>query len=168
MSTKKMAIVGLFAAIAFAVMFLEFPIFPAANFLKYDPSEIFALLASLPYGFGAGTAVIIVKDILFYFAKSGDIVGIAMNAAAGIMFIGFALLFWKRGKIIAGIASVLLTTAGLSAINAVVVPLYLHLPFKTYMSFLPWIVAFNLVKFSINYILGVLLYRYTEKVFRLG
>ncbi len=167
MSTKKMAIVGLFSAIAFAVMFLEFPIFPSASFLKYDPSEVFALITAIEYGFGSATAVIIIKDILFYFAKSGDIVGIAMNALAGILFVGFSLIFWRKSKVLSGISSVLLTTAALSVVNAVVVPLYFRIPFDQYVKFLPWVIAFNLVKFSINFILGVVLDKYTQRVFRL-
>jgi len=97
-SIKKISFVGIFSALATLVMFLEFPIFPQASFLKYDPSEIPALIVSFLLGPGVGMFVVLVKDILFFLMKSGDPVGIAMNAVLGMSFVGIAGLIYHRNK----------------------------------------------------------------------
>ncbi|MCD6450263.1 MAG: ECF transporter S component [Thermotogaceae bacterium] len=167
MNTKKIALVGVFSAVALAVMFIEFPIFPAATFLKYDPSDIVALLVAIPYGISSGFTVIVIKDILYYLIKSGDIVGILMNILAGFSFVFFAAKFWNKNKVLAGSSAIVITTLLMTGINAIVVPFYFKAPFSLYLKFLPWIVAFNLVKFGIDFIVAMPLIKYLDKVFRL-
>ncbi len=167
MKTKQIAFVGIFSALAFAVMFLEIPIFPAAPFLKYDPSEVFALITALFMNVKTGAIVIIVKNVLFYFAKSGDIVGIIMSTIAGVVFVSIAAAIWKKRKIIAaGFVSTIVVTCVMVAANAIVVPFYFKAPFSLFVKFLPWIVLFNIVKFASNFVLACFVHRYLEKVFR--
>jgi len=168
MNTRKISLVGIFSAVALAVMFIEFPIFPAASFLKYDPSDIVALLVAIPYGITSGFTVIVIKDILYYLIKSGDIVGILMNILAGFSFVFFAAKFWNKNKIFAGSLAITITTILMAAVNAVVVPFYFKAPFSMYLKFLPWIIAFNLVKFGIDFVAAMPLIKYLEKVFRLA
>ena len=40
---KTIAKLGIFTALSFVLTYLEFPIFPAANFLKLDFSNVFVL-----------------------------------------------------------------------------------------------------------------------------
>ncbi len=167
MNTKKISLVGVFSAVALAVMFIEFPIFPAASFLKYDPSDIVALLVAIPYGISSGFTVIVIKDILYYLIKSGDIVGILMNIIAGFSFVFFAAKFWNKNRILAGSLATIVTTILMVAINAVVVPFYFKAPFSLYLKFLPWIIAFNLIKFGIDFVAVIPLTKYLDKVFRL-
>lgn len=97
-SIKRISFVGVFSALATLMMFLEFPIFPQASFLKYDPSEIPALIVSFLLGPKVGMLVILIKDILFFLVKSGDPVGIAMNAVLGMSFVGLAGLITTEIK----------------------------------------------------------------------
>ncbi len=169
--TKRLTLTGIFAGLGFALMFLEFPIFPQATFLKYDPSDIPALILTLNLGYTAGITVVLVKDILFYFAKSGDIVGIAMNALAGIVFVSLSKLFWSTTFKSRLIASVIVgsgvTTVMLGA-NAIVVPMYFKAPFDVFLKFLPFIIAFNLVKFIVDFHVGALIDDRLRFVLRLG
>ena len=49
-NTKKIALAGLFTALALIASFIELPIFPAAPWLKYDPSGVVCLIAALAFG----------------------------------------------------------------------------------------------------------------------
>ena len=167
MEARKLALIGVFASLSFAVMFVEFPIIPAASFLKYDPSEVFALLGAVNFGLGGGILVVVMKDLLFYFAKSGDIVGILMNVAAGVFFIIPAWVLWRRSKVLAGVVSVSVVSAAMIGLNAFVVPLYFKAPFSLFLEFIPWIALFNAVKFTVNFVLTVFLNRYVERIIRL-
>ena len=44
-STKRIAMYALFVALSMAVSFIEFPIIPGVQWLKYDPSGIVCLVA---------------------------------------------------------------------------------------------------------------------------
>jgi len=168
MNTKKISLVGIFSAVALAIMFIEFPIFPAASFLKYDPSDIIALLVAIPYGISAGFTIIVIKDILYYLIKSGDIVGILMNMLAGFSFVFFAAKFWNRSRILAGSLAIAITTILMAVVNAIVVPFYFKAPFSLYLKFLPWVIAFNLIKFGVDFVVSIPLMKYLDKVFKLN
>ena len=49
-STRRIAIYALFVALAMAASLIELPIFPAAPWLKYDPSGIVCLIAGFAFG----------------------------------------------------------------------------------------------------------------------
>jgi len=172
---KDIALIGVFSALSFALMFLEIPLIPAVNFLKYDPSEVAALILALNTSALHGVLVIIVKDVLFYFAKSGDIIGITMNAIAGIVFVWLVVKFWEK-KVLSALASIGGTSALMTALNAVAFPIYF-----TVMKFgsagqgldfflkVWWaVLLFNAIKFSIDFVLALLLNERVEKIFRLG
>ena len=56
-STKRIAMYALFVALSMAVSFIEFPIIPGVQWLKYDPSGIVCLVAG--FAFGPAAAVIV-------------------------------------------------------------------------------------------------------------
>ena len=69
--TRQIVGTALFAALSFAVSLLEFPIFPAASFLKLDFSAVFVLLGGFMYGPIAGIIVCAVKELI-RFARYAD------------------------------------------------------------------------------------------------
>ncbi len=164
---RQLTTAGVFSGLALALMFLEFPIFPQANFLKYDPSEIVVFVSTTAFSLKVGILVVIVKDILFYFLKSGDLIGIVMNMVAGIVFAIFTYSFFKRFEKIGGILVASIVTLAMVALNAVVVPLYFKAPFELFLKFLPFIIAFNLIKFSVNYYIGLIVHKKLKNVLRL-
>jgi len=167
-NTKKVAIVGVFSALAFVVMYLELPIFPAVNFLKYDPSDIMALLIAFIYSPMLGVLVLAIKDILFYLFKSGDIVGIAMNFVAGVLFIvPAAMIYSKKGRvreILGYLAGIAVATGGMALLNIVVVPFYWKVSLETVFALLPWIIGFNAIKFSIDSVVNYIIHRRVKKI----
>ncbi|ABR30894.1 riboflavin transporter [Thermosipho melanesiensis] len=162
-NAKKVAIIGVFAALAFVVMYIEFPIFPTVNFLKYDPSDILALLVAFIYSPTIGIIVLAIKDILFFIFKSGDIVGIAMNFAAGALFIvPAALIYANKGKfreILGYVIGIVAATGGMALLNMVVVPYYWKVPLSEVFKLLPWIIGFNAIKFSIDSVINVIIHK---------
>ncbi|ANQ53950.1 MULTISPECIES: ECF transporter S component [unclassified Thermosipho (in: thermotogales)] len=162
-NAKKVAIIGVFAALSFVVMYIEFPIFPAVNFLKYDPSDILALLVSFIYSPTVGLIVLAIKDILFFIFKSGDIVGIAMNFAAGALFIvPTAMIYANKGRvreILGYIVGITAATGGMALLNIVVVPYYWKISLSDVFKLLPWIIGFNAIKFFIDSVVNAIIHK---------
>lgn len=67
--TKVLAGTAVFAALCYAVSWLEFAIFPAAGFLKLDFSNVFVMLGGFMYGPIAGLAITAVKELLCFLTK---------------------------------------------------------------------------------------------------
>jgi len=97
-SVTRISTIGIMSALATGLMFLEFPIFPAANFLKYDPSDILPLLAGFIFTPLDGVIILLIKDVLFYLLKSGDIIGITMDFIAGIAYVLPVLYIYRLRK----------------------------------------------------------------------
>ncbi len=169
-ATIKIASIGIMSALAAGLMFLEFPIFPAVNFLKYDPSEILPLLGGFIFGLKEAILILAIKDILFYFLKSGDIVGILMNFAAGFAYIVPILLIYNFRKnrvfeIIGYIVGVIVTVGVMAVLNLLVVPFYWKVEMNAVVGLLPWIMGFNAIKFGVSSVITGLIRKRIEKIF---
>lgn len=92
MRLSTMLKVSLLAALATVLMHLSLPLIPAFPFLKYDPSEVPALIASFALGPFAGIAVVLLKDLLYLalHLQASELLGIPMNALAGCSLVGTA------------------------------------------------------------------------------
>ena len=69
--TGKIVGSALFSALSFVVSLLEFPLFPAASFLKLDFSAVFILLGGFMYGPVCGIAICAVKELIRFAIGSG-------------------------------------------------------------------------------------------------
>ncbi|MGB9795621.1 ECF transporter S component [Fervidobacterium gondwanense] len=166
----RIATIGIMSALATGLMFLEFPIFPAANFLKFDPSDILPILSGFIFGPLDGVLVLLIKDLLFYLLKSGDIVGIAMNFAAGVSFLLPAVYIYRIRKnrvfeIMGYVVGVLSVTGIMTVLNMLVVPLYWKIPMSETVKLLPYIAGFNAIKFSIDSVVNGLIRERISKIF---
>ena len=87
---RTLVVTALLAAIAVALYFLEFPLFPAAGHLKLDFSDIPALLGAVVFGPAWGVVIELLKNIIEMIFK-GVVTqmgfGNLMNFAVGIAFI---------------------------------------------------------------------------------
>jgi riboflavin transporter FmnP len=96
-----MVLTALLAAIATALYFLEFPLFPAASHLKLDFSDIPALLGALAFGPFAGAAIELIKNLIELLVKgAGSQMGFGnlMNFLVGCAFVlPFSALLHRRG-----------------------------------------------------------------------
>ena len=78
-TAKNMALTGIFAAIAFGVSLLEFPIFPAAPFFKLDFSFAVILLSAYMLGALGGEIVALISIGLHLLMSSSAGVGELAN-----------------------------------------------------------------------------------------
>ncbi|MTI95796.1 MAG: ECF transporter S component [Firmicutes bacterium] len=124
--------IGLLSALAFILMFLDFPIplFPA--FLKMDFGDVPALIAGFSLGPVAGVFVQLIKNILYFFTKSSTMgVGSLGNFLTGVTLIVPAALIYRRMHTRGGaLLGVLVGTAVMALFMAVfnyyvLIPLYI-------------------------------------------
>lgn len=181
--TRYIVKVGMLSAIAFILMYIDFPlpIFPA--WLKIDISDVPALLGALALGPFAGALIEVVKNLLYLVLKgtSSGGVGELANCLIGIALILPAAILYKRNKtrktaligILIGIA--LMSGVG-AVINAyVLLPLYAQImPLEVIMGMaqavnpnlktfgdiaLYAVVPFNLLKGALVLLVTMLLYK---------
>lgn len=126
-----MAKTGILSAAAIALMYLEIslPLFPA--FLKFDFSEIPALLAAFSMGPFAGIMVELVKNIGHLPASHTLMVGELANFIMGSLFVGTAGLIYRykktRGGAMISMAAgtVALTVSGALINYFITIPFYI-------------------------------------------
>ena len=74
--TKYISVVGIMSAIGFVLMMLEFPLpFLIPGFIKFDFSELPALITAFAYGPLSGVLVCLVKNLLHLFFTTSAGVG---------------------------------------------------------------------------------------------
>ncbi|NLC77420.1 MAG: ECF transporter S component [Clostridia bacterium] len=117
MSVKKMVQVGFLAAVGFLLMFtVEFPLPLLPPFLKYDPSEVPALIAAFAYGPWVGVLVEMVKNILFFISgkATSGIIGFLGASIAGCTYVLVAGSVYEHWRTKTGaLASLLVGSAAL-------------------------------------------------------
>ena len=103
-TTKNMALMAIFSAIAAVLMILEFPIGIAPDFYKLDLSEIPILIGSFIMGPVAGVIMEVVKILLKLLMKpsSTAYVGELANFFVGCCLVVPASIIYKRKKTLKG------------------------------------------------------------------
>ena len=99
-SPRKMAIIGVFSAICFVLMLVEFPLFFAPSFYKFDFSDIPALVG----GFAAGPMVAVMIEFikvllnLIIQGTTSGFVGEIANFVVGAAFVVPATVIYRFRK----------------------------------------------------------------------
>jgi riboflavin transporter FmnP len=93
-SARQLATMALFIALGLILSFIEFPLLPGTDFLKYDASSVPALLAGFTYGPVAGCLVGIVVALVHGFF-TGNLWGALMNIGVVIAFVLPVALIYK-------------------------------------------------------------------------
>lgn len=125
-TTRKLAMIGMFSAIAMILHVLDFPIFFAPGFYKMDFSELPILIGSFAFGPVAGVMMEFVKILLKLCVKgtSTAFIGDLANFVVGCSLIlpASAVYSFKKTKktaVIACITGTLVMTVFGTAFNAV-------------------------------------------------
>lgn len=166
-TTKKIVGTAMFATLAFVVSFIEFPIFPAAGFLKLDFSGVFLLLSGFIYGPIAGVLACVVKELLrFVVGSSTGGVGEIANFIINFGFIIVPTLVYRFKK---GLPLVILTlTIGcfIQTGLALLVNRYINFPLymgvgavQVFKQLWVYVLFFNLIKSVSVSLVTVLLYK---------
>lgn len=167
-SIRKLVRMGVLSALAVAlVVFIRFPLLPAAPFLEYDPADIPILITAFLYGPGSGLVVTVVVSViqgLTVSAQSGW-VGILMHIlSSGANCVTAGLIYrrnrTRKGAVIALITGALVSVVVMVGCNLVFTPIFLGQQLKTVVEMLvPVIIPFNLLKTGVNAIITYLVYK---------
>lgn len=163
-STRQLVTMALMTAIAVLLSFIEFPLLPGVTWLKFDASNMPAMVAGFAYGPGGGVAVGIVTAILHGLLMA-DFSGALMNIIVVIFYILPAALIYKykhtfAGAIIALIVGTLLAVVGAIIGNLLITPSWLGVPLDAVIAMIvPILIPFNLIKGALNSVLTLIIYK---------
>jgi len=162
--TRQLVILALMCAISVLLSFIEFPIFPAAPFLKYDASIMPAMVSGFAFGPVGGIAVGIIASLI-HGILMGDYPGALMNVIVVVFYVTPAALIYKKahswkGAVLALVIGCITSTLGAIAANLLVTPTYMGVPIEAVIGMiLPILTPFNLLKAALNSVLTLLVYK---------
>ena len=164
---QKISALAILSALSYLLMLFNFPILPSAAFLKFDFSDIPALVAAFAYGPLGGIAVEGIKNLLHFILNtqtggvgelSNFIIGTFMAGTAGTFF----MLRRTRLFAILGMAAgtLLMAGGGFFTNLFIMFPLF-HIPETQRMGLaLGSVVPFNLIKGAAISLVVALSYKY--------
>ena len=161
-NTRKLVLLALFTALSLILSFIEAPIFPAAPFLKYDPSAVIA-------GVGAGLLVGVASAAIHGLIM-GDPWGSLMTIIAVACWIVPMALIYRtkrtRTTLLVGIiVGSILSLAGAIVGNLLITPIYTGTDVATVAAMIiPILLPFNALKIVINDVLAFVLYKPVENL----
>lgn len=161
-STKRIAVYALFVALSMVLSFVEVPIFPAAPFLKYDPSGIVMLIVGFAYGPAAAAIVSVLGFVPHLFTNPwGALMAILVALALSVP----AAFIYRRKRTRAGAVIGMLVGAALAVVvailgNLVITPIYTGWPVSEVAALIvPALLPFNILKMAIHGVVTFLIYR---------
>ena len=166
LSTRQIAVMAMFCAIAFVtVIFSEF-IPKVAGFLSYEPKDSIVVIAGLLFGPVHSLIIAIVVSFmeLITISETGPI-GFLMNVISTCAFAIPAALFYRKNKtqksaVIGLCIGILTMTAAMLLWNYIITPLYMHVDRAQVVGMLlPVFLPFNILKGGLNAGLTLLLYK---------
>ena len=166
-NVKMLVTLGMFCAIAYALMFVSrFTPAIAAGFLKYDPKDIIIVISGFIYGPAAALAVsVVVAFIELVTVSTTGWIGLIMNILASGAFACTASLIYKKkhtlkGAVLGLIIACLLTTGIMVLWNYLITPIYMGYPREAIAKMLvPVFLPFNFVKTVANASFTIMLYK---------
>ena len=126
---------GMLSALAFVLQYLEFPIPVMPGFIKFDFSDLPALIGAFAYGPVAGILVEFIKNLLHCTVTQSFTVGELSNFILGAIFTGTAGLIYKKNKTKKG--AVIGAVVGSLAMGIVSFPSNLFVVYPAYNKFMP-------------------------------
>jgi len=129
---RKITVTAMLSAIAFALMFFEFPIPIMPSFIKLDVSDLPALLGAFAIGPVSGVVIELLKNILHILIKgtSSAFVGELSNFLLGAVFAAVAGAVYKVKKNRKG--AILAAFLGALAMGLVCLPLNYFVVYPAY------------------------------------
>ncbi|MHB8071037.1 MAG: ECF transporter S component [Candidatus Cryosericum sp.] len=163
---RALALTGMMAAAGYVLQLFEFPLLPAAAFLKFDFGDVAVAVAGWAMGPAAVILTAVAKGILWALIGRGTDgwVGAGMNTVTVIAF-ALPLALLARSKktwvmIAAAIIGIPVMTAVMAGVNLVVDPWYFKMPIAAVKTIIATaIIPFNLLRGTINAVatVGILL-----------
>ena len=166
MSTRYMAVVAMFTAVAFVAVLLAKVIPNVAGFLSYEPKDAVIVIASFIFGPMTGVIIsLLVSFIEMISISTTGIYGFLMNVVSTCAFVIPAAWFYKKnhsqkGAVLGLALGVVLMAAVMVIWNYIITPFYMGVPREVVAGMLASVfLPFNLIKGGINAALTLLLYK---------
>ena len=157
-STKRIAMYALFVALSMAVSFIEFPIIPGVQWLKYDPSGIVCLVAGFAFGPAAAVIVSVLGFVPPLFTNPwGPLMAVLVSVPAALIYIKNKT---RKGALIGIIVGAVVARAVAIVGNIIVTPFYAHMTTAQVVALIvPALLPFNALKFTIHGVVTFLIYK---------
>lgn len=126
---------GMLSALAFVLQYLEFPIPIMPGFIKFDFSDLPALIGAFAYGPIAGILVEFIKNLLHCTVTQSFTVGELSNFILGAVFTGIAGLIYKKNRTKKG--AVIGAVVGSLVMGIISFPSNLFVVYPAYNKFMP-------------------------------
>ena len=144
---RAITVTAIMGAIGFVLMLLEFPLaFIIPSFIKFDFSEIPALITAFGFGPVYGILVCLIKNLLHLFVTSSGGVGELSNFILGAIFVGTAGFVYKFNHTRKGAVIGSLVGALVMAVISVVTNLFFVYPAFSVIYGLPMEVILGMYK----------------------
>lgn len=97
---NRLVKISLLGAIAVILMYFDFPVIPAFDWLKIDLSDVPALMGGFAFGPLAGIVIELIKNLLILLVKGTNtgFVGEFANFIVGVSLVAPAAWFYHRNK----------------------------------------------------------------------
>ena len=126
---------GMLSGLAFVLQYLEFPIPIMPGFIKFDFSDLPALIGAFAYGPLAGVIVEFIKNLLHCTVTQSFTVGELSNFILGAVFTATAGLIYKKNKSKKG--AIIGAVVGSVVMGIVSFPSNLFIVYPAYTKFMP-------------------------------
>ena len=152
-TATNIAYMALFTALAFVVSLLEFPIFPAADFLKFDFSNVFFMIEGFIFGPVEAVFSIGIKELLCWAKSTTGGVGQLANFIVATAYVIIPSLIYRFKKGRWWVVLYLFCGCALQVAVSLPVNRYINFPFfmgagaaGAFQAFWKYVLAFNVVK----------------------
>ena len=126
---------GMLSGLAFVLQYLEFPIPIMPGFIKFDFSDLPALIGAFAYGPLAGVIVEFIKNLLHCTVTQSFTVGELSNFILGAVFTATAGLIYKKNKSKKG--AIIGALVGSVVMGIISFPSNLIIVYPAYTKFMP-------------------------------
>ncbi len=160
---QRYTVTACFGALAFVLMLFEFPVIPMVSYLKFDFSDLPAMLGTVMYGPVAGLVITLIK-LLLHGATRGfspvELLGLFASLCSSLSLLLPVAWFFRKGSKLSlkraltwsGISGTVILTVVMTVFNLyVLTPMYMKLfgwqptlPIPKLMAF--GVLPFNLIK----------------------
>ena len=133
---RTVAVTGVLAGVAFILQLLEFPVpMFMPPFIKFDFSDLPALVGAFALGPVCGIAIEFVKNLIHVMFSGSFAVGELSNFLLGAVFVGVAGFIYKKNKTKSG--ALIASLAGAVAMALASLPFNYFVVYPVYYNFMP-------------------------------
>ena len=165
-SSKKITLMAMLAAMAYAAMLVTRPLPQVAGFLSYDLKDVVIAIAGFLLGPAAAALITLVVSLIeMVTVSSTGPIGLLMNVLSTAAFALPPAILYRKSRTLKSAAvglavGVGLMTALMLAWNYIITPMYMGVPREVVAGMLlPTFLPFNLLKGSLNAGITMLLYK---------